>query len=200
MSFRFFPAVQSDLCRLQCADLRIVAIICAVCLLATSALTVVKTHETPLSATHGPRAEEQGNDGFGLVRKIFHMLRTMPPAMCRVCAFQFLAWWSWFHHTLFIAVWVGKVVNRGDGAAHVGSAPYVRYERGLKAASMGFVMFAVLTGVVSLLLPAILHRFKTRRTLATAQVLLMLCYLATFLVPRGHIYLAAANIGKTREQ
>jgi len=94
----------------------------------------------------------------------------------------------------FIAVWVGKVVNQGDGSAPAGSEPYVRYERGLKAASLGLVLFAVLTGMVSLALPRILHRFQTKRTLAAAQVMLCLCFSATFLIPPRHIYLAAMNI------
>ena len=123
------------------------------------------------------------------------MLFNMPPALARACAFQFFSWWSWFHHTLFIAVWVGKVVNQGNGSAPVGSEEYVCYERGIKAASLGFLVFAILTGVVSMALPHILHRFKTRPTLAVAQVLLAGCYGLTFLVPRRQIYGAAAVIG-----
>lgn len=96
--------------------------------------------------------------------------------------------------SLFIAVWVGKSVNQGDGAALVGSDKYMRYERGIKAASLGLVLFAILTGLSSMALPWVLHRFKTRRTLAAAQVLLCLCYCATFLVPYDRIYVAAAVI------
>ena len=94
----------------------------------------------------------------------------------------------------FIAVWVGKVVNQGDGSAPAGSELYIRYERGLKAASLGLVFFAVLTGVVSMALPKILHRFRTKRTLAVAQIMLCLSFATTFLVPPRHIYWAALNI------
>lgn len=91
-------------------------------------------------------------------------------------------------------MWVGKVVNQGDPSAPVGSDPYTRYERGLKAASLGLVLFAVLTGLVSLALPTIIHHFRTKRTLAVAQTLLSLSFAMTFLIPPRHIYLAAMNI------
>jgi len=190
----FMPLLESPQCRMQCADLRIVAVICAICLLITSLLTVFTTHEEPLQvdSEHAPEGERSP---LGLIRKIFGTLFNMPPALARVCAFQFFSWWSWFHHTLFIAVWVGKVVNQGDGGAPVGSEAYVRYERGIKAASLGFVIFAILTGLVSIALPNILHRFKTRPTLAVAQLLLAGCYGLTFLVPRRKIYAAAIVIG-----
>ncbi len=191
---RVLPYIESELCRLQCADLRVVAVLCAALLLLTSFLTIFTTHEVPLTADH-EHAPEGGRSPFGLIRKIVHMLFHMPPALARVCAFQFFSWWSWFHHTLFIAVWVGKVVNQGDGGAVVGSEEYVRYERGIKAASLGFVLFAILTGLVSMALPRILHRFKTRPTLAVAQLLLAGCYGLTFLVPYRQVYGAAAVIG-----
>jgi len=191
---RFLPNIESSHCRMQCADLRVVAIICAICLLVTSFLTIITTHEEPLTADseHSPQGERSP---LGLIRKIFSTLFNMPPALARVCAFQFFSWWSWFHHTLFIAVWVGKVVNQGNGGAPVGSEEYIRYERGIKAASLGFVLFAILTGLVSMALPRILHRFKTRPTLAVAQILLAGCYGLTFAVPRRQVYGAAAVIG-----
>lgn len=190
---RLITSVESTLCRLQCADLRVVASFCAICLLSTCFITILSTKEHPLTPDH-EQAPEGERSPLELVRKIFRVLLDMPPALARVCAFQFVSWWSWFHHTLFIAVWVGKVVNQGDGGAPVGSEPYVRYERGLKAASLGFVMFAVMTGFVSMALPAIIHRYKTRPTLAAAQLTLAICYGLTFLVPRRKIYIAAANI------
>jgi solute carrier family 45, member 1/2/4 len=190
---RINPNLESTLCRLQCADLRVVATICAVLLLFTSALTIGTTHEVPLTRGHA-HAPQGERSPLGLVRKIFHTLFHMPPALARVCAFQFVSWLSWFHHTLYIAVWVGKVVNQGDGSAAVGSEEYMRYERGIKAASLGLVLFATLTGLVSAALPRVLRRFKTRPTLAISQLLLAMCYGATFLVPRRQVYFAAAII------
>jgi solute carrier family 45 protein 1/2/4 len=188
-----FPTLQSPLCRLQCADLRVVATICAVTLLFTSALTIGTTPEVPLTRGHA-HAPEGERSPLGLVRKIVYTLFHMPPALARVCAFQFVSWLSWFHHTLYIAVWVGKVVNQGNGGAEVGSEEYVRYERGIKAASLGLVLFAVFTGLASAALPRVLRRFKTRPTLAVSQFLLAACYGLTFLVPRRQVYGAAAVI------
>ena len=190
---------------MQCADLRVTASLCIVVLVCTSFLTIVKTPEVPVKSIqcccdnpHATSKIDHPNDadiaGLALVKKIFQMLGVMPRAMVRVCAFQFLAWWSWSYQILFAAVWVGKVVNQGDAAAPVGSHLYVLYEQGVKAASAGFVAFAVLSGVVCLFLPSVLHRCGNRRTLAAAQVLLVLCYLSTFTIPARAIYLAAANI------
>ncbi len=187
------PNLESALCRSQCADLRVVASICGITLLLTSALTIGTTPEVPLTREHA-HAPQGEHSPLGLVRKIFHTLLHMPAALSRVCAFQFVSWMSWFHHTLYIAVWVGKVVNQGDGGAPVGSDEYVRYERGIKAASLGLVLFATLTGLVSAALPRVLRRFKTRPTLAVSQLLLAACYGLTFLVPRRQVYFAAAVI------
>lgn len=190
---RTFPNLASARCRFQCADLRLVATICAVTLLLTSALTIATTPEVPLGRghAHAPHGERSP---FSLVRKILYTLCHMPPALARVCAFQFVCWMSWFQHTLYIAVWVGKVVNQGDGGALEGSEEYVRYEDGIKAASLGLVLFATLTGLASAALPRVLRRFKTRPTLAVSQLLLGICYGLTFLVPRRQVYLAAAVI------
>ena len=97
---------------MQCADLGVTASLCIVVLVCTSFLTIVKTPEVPVKSIqcccdnpHATSKIDHPNDadiaGLALVKKIFQMLGVMPRAMVRVCAFQFLAWWSWSYQILF---------------------------------------------------------------------------------------------------
>lgn len=93
--------MESEHCKLQCADVRVVTSICAVTLLATASFTIVFTRETPLGGRFGDDAPEGPRSGAAMVGKLLHMLLHMPPALARICAFQFLAWSAWFYHRYY---------------------------------------------------------------------------------------------------
>jgi len=101
---RFSPRLESKDCGLQCADLRVVTIICSVTLVTTAAITVLGTHERPLAPhthTHSMiKGASAGPTGLQLIGRLLHHIMNMPKPLARICLFHFMSWWSWFYHTL----------------------------------------------------------------------------------------------------
>lgn len=95
LSCRSFPRVESEHCRFQCADVRVVTSFCALTLLLTAFFTIYFTPEVPLRRRDAPEGPTHAG---AMVGKLLHMLLHMPPALARICAFQFLAWSAWFYH------------------------------------------------------------------------------------------------------
>jgi solute carrier family 45 protein 1/2/4 len=104
----------------------------------------------------------------------------MPPAVTRVCVVQFFSWIAWFTFLLFITTWVGEDVFGGDPTAEAGTDLRTKFNDGVQYGSRALSYQALLTMVMSLVLPKIVRFTGYRFVYFVSNMILAGCLVSTY--------------------
>jgi len=178
-------------------DLRALFTIGMVVLLSSILITVTTTKEKPFISSNDETDHKSRNcllsDRNPFVR-IFKGILTMPKGMKRVCMVQFFTWVAWFTFLLYITTWVGENIFHGDPDAEDDTPSKDNFNDGVRAGAFGLSMNALVTMVMSLILPYITKILHIRPVYFFSLLVLALCLMLTVWVESeiGAIVLIAA--------
>eukprot|EP01118_Nematostelium_gracile_P017525 TRINITY_DN7518_c0_g1_i5.p1 TRINITY_DN7518_c0_g1~~TRINITY_DN7518_c0_g1_i5.p1 ORF type:complete len:288 (-),score=50.29 TRINITY_DN7518_c0_g1_i5:33-896(-) len=106
----------------------------------------------------------------------------MPDGMGKICAVQFTSWLAWFNFLIYITTWVGENIFGGSASEPEGSRELALFQEGVRYGALGLTLNAVVTVVMSLILPVLTRWLGLKRIFFVCQIILGVCLLCTWFV------------------
>lgn len=106
-------------------------------------------------------------------------LAKMSPLVVKAFAVQCSAYFAFMLLFVYGSVWVGSEVFDGAANASLTSAKHLRFVAGVTVANRGFLLMAILSIIISLGLPAMLHVFGYRPIWSLSLLTLGLSLIST---------------------
>jgi len=140
-------------------------------------ITLVTIQEIPVTKEQVEAAGKVENPFV----EIFKGVVGMPKAMRRVCLVQFFTWVAWFTYLLYMTAWVGTSIFHGDPNSDDERVKHL-FDEGVRRAALGMAVNAVVTMIVSLILPKAADVIGIRPLYCFGQCVLALCLIMTVFV------------------
>lgn len=163
----------------------------------------LEEHEKPVLIAEDDEAEAaEATTGFArtlhfirsVLQRSFRALTEMPTAMRRVFAVQFLTYLALMFLFIYGSDWAGRELYHGNADAAPGSPEHAAFDRGVRAANMGFLLMSVLSMVLAPLIPLITRIVGVRTTWFLSLLTLATALLLTPLHPPELPLLAALSL------
>jgi solute carrier family 45 protein 1/2/4 len=140
--------------RLGDSQFKQLTIIAAMGMLLTSAITCYAVTERILISVRHDPGQAQGH--FGVVRKIWSTLLTLPPRIRGICNAVFWAWIGWFPFIIYSSTWVGEIYFRYDVLPDARDSRDALGDMG-RIGSMALTVYSTVSFVSAWILPAFIR-------------------------------------------
>ena len=171
---KVFPFTETKACDIYCANLKSCFFISIALLLILTVMVMMSVREEVI-----PSSNEKGGGGVMFFGEILGAFKELKRPMWILLLVTCLNWIAWFGFLLFDTDWMGREVYGGV----VGKGRL--YDMGVRAGSLGLMLNAVVSGVMSLGIVFLVRGVNGARQLwAGVNIILAICLLMTILVTK----------------